>query len=145
MIENLNLISIFLQILGIPLVILGLFFSVRTASRSRDLQTALILSADFRTRWEGEWKNPMLILAAGGTLNEEQADSFAGFLNWLDWLGYLLKADLLTNKEVILGTIRPTICDALKYASAKIEQDKIKYDDVNYWGGLEYLRTQISI
>lgn len=146
----LEVLALFVQIIGFPVAAISLFMARKEAKASRDLQIALTLSESFRTRWEGGWSDVMYELKQVLKTSESDEvpikyrDHLYKMMNWIDWLGILIKTKSLSEKKIIFDSIRPQLVDIIKLSRPLIKQDT-ELNDKDYWAGLLTVAGALNI
>ena len=117
--EKLELLALVVQIISFPIAAWSLYWARREAKASRDLQIALNVWDSFQKHWEGGWSNAFYAVqeaqqASGSTeIPNEHRDAFYQMLNWIDWLGTLIRTGSLSETEIIFGSIGPQFAKRL--------------------------------
>lgn len=136
------------QAFGIFLALIALTREVRRARTDRDLQVILNLSSSFRRRWEDKWEDlcrPQLkkdISIEQYAFDNEK--EIRHMLNWVDWLGTYIKTNLLSNHEVIFGSIGIPITEIIDIGRPLIEKDIEKYGK-EHWSSLYVVARMLKI
>ncbi len=137
-----------ITIIGLPIGLLGLWLSSRTAAKSRDVQVVLNMIESFQHRWDQSWAATLRRVEALRTnsdmepLPEDVEDDFRSLLNWIDWLGSLQKSRLLNRPDAILESLSPPISRALTAGAPLIRNDEETHGP-KFWSGLRHLEKQI--
>jgi hypothetical protein len=139
--QLLEVIVLVVQIISFPVAAGSLYLARKESKASRDLQIALNLSESFRSRWEGGWSDALYEVKeaqkTSGT-NEvpvKYRDRLFQMLNWIDWLGVLIRTKSLSEKEIIFGSIGPQFVEIIDISRPLIEPDIQKHGS-KYWAGL---------
>jgi len=126
-----ELLALGAAILGVPVAIYQLYIGRREAQAGRDLQVALSLSETFREKWDSQWASAMI-----NPKSEESSQiALKSMLNWVDWLGTLIKHHHLVDYGVVLDTLNFPIKDLLELYQEQILNDISMYGR-DYWGGV---------
>ncbi len=139
--QLLEVIVLLVQIISFPIAAGSLYLARKEAKASRDLQIALNLSESFRSRWEGGWSDALYkVKEAQQTSGSKEVpieyrDSLFQMLNWIDWLGVLIRTKSLSEKEIIFGSIGPQFVEIIDISRPLIEPD-IQEHGSKYWAGL---------
>ncbi len=139
--QLLEVIVLVVQIISFPVAAASLYLARKEAKASRDLQIALNLSESFRSRWEGGWSDALHeVKEAQKTLGTNDVpikyrDRVFQMLNWIDWLGVLIKTKSLSEKEIIFGSIGPQFVEIINISRPLIEPH-IQEHGSKYWAGL---------
>jgi len=150
-------ISDIIKTLGIIIAVITLFLGYRNAKKgqeqnkkSRDLGVFLNLSNDFRNRWEGGWGDILDELGAdhkndGLTkVPNDRIKDVTYMLNWVDWLGTVIRTNILTNDEVIFGSIGIPIKRIINAGRPIIEKG-IEEHKKEYWGSLLVVGQRLEV
>ncbi|MFZ0063682.1 MAG: hypothetical protein WAL47_16740 [Pyrinomonadaceae bacterium] len=146
----LEVLALFVQIIGFPVAAISLFMARKEAKASRDLQIALTLSESFRSRWEGGWSDIMFELkevlktSDSDEVPVKYRDHLYKMMNWIDWLGILIKTKSLSEKKIIFDSIRPQLVDIIKVSRPLIRKDT-QLNDEDYWAGLRTVAAGLNI
>ena len=146
----LEVLALIVQIIGFPVAAISLFMARKEAKASRDLQIALTLSESFRSRWEGGWSDVMYELkqvlktSDSDEVPIKYRDHIYKMMNWIDWLGILIKTKSLSEKKIIFDSIRPQLVDIIKISRPLIRKDT-ELNDENYWAGLHTVAAGLNI
>jgi hypothetical protein len=139
--QLLEVIVLLVQIISFPIAAGSLYLARKEAKASRDLQIGLNLSESFRSRWEGGWSDALYKVKeaqnASGSKEVpiEYRDTLFQMLNWIDWLGVLIRTKSLSEKEIIFGSIGPQFVEIIDISRPLIEPDIRKHGS-KYWAGL---------
>jgi len=139
--QVLELIVLVVQIISFPIAAGSLYLARKEAKASRDLQIALNLSESFRSRWEGGWSDALYKVkeaqrtSGSNAVPVEYRDRLFQMLNWIDWLGVLIRTKSLSEKEIIFGSIGPQFAEIIAISRPLVEPD-IKEHGPKYWAGL---------
>ena len=120
------------------------------AKASRDLQIALNLSESFRSRWEGGWSSALyevrLEQEAANTdeVPKEKRDPLYQMLNWIDWLGVLIKEKSLTEKAIIFRSITPQFRQIINTSRTFLE-DEIQKEGPESWSGVLIVAKALDV
>lgn len=133
--------------LSLIIAIIGAWMSNRHSRKERNLQAFVVLSMDIRQRWESDWgkflREDLPRMNAEERQSPEVLTKLDYMLNWLDWMGLILKMGLI-EKELLLGTLRPMIGDILRETADKIRFDKANRDEL-WWANVEYIAGLVDI
>ena len=147
MLEKIGLI---LQMTGVPLALIGLWLSSRSAARSQDLQVILNFVDSFREKWENGWADLLDRLEAQTEASVDPLSDDANrreltyVLNWIDWVGNLAKSGFLRQENVIIQSINHALIRAIKAGQPIIDED-IKEHGEDYWAGITFVKGQLKI
>jgi hypothetical protein len=147
--EKLELLALAVQIISFPIAAWSLYWARKEAKASRDLQIALNVWDSFQTHWEGGWSNAFYAVqeaqqASGSTeISNEHRDTFYQMLNWIDWLGTLIRTGSLSETEIIFGSIGPQFADMIDLGEPLLEPYFQKYGRP-YWKGLLRVAKEIK-
>jgi len=130
-----ELVALAAAALGLPIAVYQLYAGRREAQAGRDLQVALTLSASFREKWDSQWAVVLRRVGSGADSNEEDEIILESMLNWVDWLGTLIKHGHLADSGVVLDTLAFPINELLERYRGRIASDVAKHGR-DYWGGL---------
>lgn len=139
--QILEVIVLVVQIISFPIAAASLYLARKEAKASRDLQIALNLSESFRSRWEGGWSDALYEVkeaqktSGADEVPEKYRDRLFQMLNWIDWLGVLIRTKSLSEKEIIFGSIGPQFVEIIDISRPLIEPD-IQAHGSKYWAGL---------
>jgi len=139
--QILEIIALVVQIISFPIAAWSLYWARREAKASRDLQIALNVWDSFQKHWEGGWSNAFYAVqeaqqASGSTeIPNEHRDAFYQMLNWIDWLGTLIRTGSLSETEIIFGSIGPQFAEMIDLGEPLLEPYFQKYGRP-YWKGL---------
>lgn len=121
--------------LGVPIAVYQLWVGRREAQAGRDLQVALSLSESFRDKWDAQWGAALRRAESVGTSSEADEIALESMLNWVDWLGTLMKHGHLADCGVVLDTLSFPINELLGRYRERILSDVSEHDR-DYWGGV---------
>ena len=147
--EKLELLALAVQIISFPIAAWSLYWARKEAKASRDLQIALNVWDSFQQHWEGGWSNAFYAVqeaqqASGSTeIPTEHRDAFYQMLNWIDWLGTLIRTGSLSETEIIFGSIGPQFADMIDLGEPLLEPYFQKYGRP-YWKGLLRVAKEIK-
>lgn len=127
----LELLALCAAILGVPAAIYQFYIGRREAQAGRDLQVALSLSESFREKWDSQWASAMINQKS----DESSQIALKSMLNWVDWLGTLIRHHHLVDYGVVLDTLNFPINDLLDLYKEQIRNDVSLYGR-DYWGGV---------
>ncbi|MDX6404471.1 MAG: hypothetical protein QOH70_1926 [Blastocatellia bacterium] len=139
--QVLEVIVLVVQIISFPVAAVSLYLTRKEAKAGRDLQIALNLSESFRSRWEGGWSDALYKVKEAQKASRpnevplEHRDHLFQMLNWIDWLGVLIKTKSLSKKEIIFDSIGPQFVEIIDIGRPLIESDIRKHGS-KYWAGL---------
>jgi hypothetical protein len=139
--QFLEIVVLVVQIISFPVAAGSLYLARKEAKASRDLQIALNLSESFRARWEGGWSDALYKVketqktSGSRDVPVEYRDRLFQMLNWIDWLGVLIRTRSLSEKEIIFGSIGPQFVEIIDISRPLIEPD-IQEHGSKYWAGL---------
>lgn len=148
--EFLELLALVIQIISFPIAAWALYMTRREAKASRDLQIALSLSESFRSRWEGGWSDALYELKQAqeatntNDVPEKDRDPLYQMLNWIDWLGVLIRTKSLSEKEIIFGSIGPQFLQIINTSRPFIETE-IQKKGPRYWSGLLIVAKALDV
>ena len=146
----LETIGLIVQLVGVPLALIGLWLSSRSAARSQDLQVILSFVESFREKWEGSWADLLDRIEA---LPDERSHTFGSdkdereltyMLNWIDWIGNLAKSGFLRQEEVILTSISHALQRAITMGEPIIAKGIADFGD-GYWAGIAFVKDRLQI
>lgn len=118
--------------------------------RGRDLDIFLNLSSEFRSRWEGGWGDILDKLGVdhrNDGLTEMPKDNIKEItymLNWVDWLGTVIRTNILTNDKVIFGSIGIAVMRIINAGRPIIERDTKEYGK-DYWESVLIVGQRLEI
>ena len=113
--------------------------------RTHDLQVALELSASFRERWEAGWDASLDAVESGnGEISADPGRSLRHMLNWIDWVGTLLRTRSLHNERVIFDSLGPTFRRILGAGRTILESD-VEVHGPGYWASLLPVARRLQI
>jgi hypothetical protein len=138
------------QALAVIVAVWSLSSSRKEAKASRDLDVALNLSESFRTRWESGWAECLEAVGADhrngrpGDLPPEHVKQLRHMLNWVDWLGTMLKNHCLANEQVIFDSIQIPIRRIINAGQPLVEQDVQEFG-FDYWASLFVVANRLNV
>ncbi len=140
--QLLEVVVLFVQIISFPFAAWSIYLARKEAKASRDLQIALNLSESFRSRWEGGWSDALHEIndaqKASSDPNEVPVkcrDRLFQMLNWIDWLGVLIRNKSLSKKELIFDSIGPQFIEIINISTPLVEPE-IQTLGPKHWAGL---------
>ena len=148
--EILEVLALLAQIIGIPFAAISIYLARKEARAARDLQIGLNLSESFRSRWEGGWSTALYEVKQAQAASQSQEipienhDPLFQMLNWIDWLGVLIRTKSLSEKEIIFGSIGPQFTEIIEISRPLFEPDLKKYG-AKYWAGLLTVAAALNI
>ena len=148
--EVLETMALVVQIVGFPVAAWSLYAARKEAKAARDLQIGLNLSESFRSRWEGGWSDALYEVKQAQESSQSQEipvknrDSLFQMLNWIDWLGVLIRTKSLSEKEIIFGSIGPQFTEIIEISRPLFEPD-LKKHGAKYWAGLLTVAAALNI
>ena len=128
--DCLELLALVIQIISFPIAAWSIYWARKEAKASRDVQIGLALAESFRTRWEQSWSVSLYeakqAQKADGTkkVPVKYRDPIFQMLNWIDWLGTLIRTQSLSNTEIILGSIAPQFVDIIRIGEPLLFEDE---------------------
>lgn len=146
MLETLGLI---VQLVGVPLALIGLWLSARSSARSQDLQVILNFVDSFREKWENGWADLLDRIEdqqEGEQIfgSDENRKELTYMLNWIDWVGNLSRSGFLKQEEVILTSINHALRRAI-VAGEPIIDEGMKTHGPEYWAGLIFVKKRLGL
>jgi hypothetical protein len=105
----LDVIVALITIVGFPVAIYSIFLNGRAARRSTDLQIIMSVSATFWNKWHEGWRFQVNKLSDSAEISEADKIALYEMLNWIDWVGTLMKHSVFTRPDIVLDTIGPSI------------------------------------
>jgi hypothetical protein len=121
---------------------------------SRDLEMILSFSQSFREHWETHWEDILLKLDQKTSehpleyhercMMSDDERELVRMLNWIDWVGTAIRTRMLTNTNVLLNSIGPT----LKYILAigrPIVEAEVSIHGCDYWGSLLHVGRCLNL
>ena len=148
--QYLQVVALIIQIISFPIAAWALYMTRKEAKASRDLQIALSLSESFRSRWEGGWSNALYEIrlaqdaAKTNEVPEKDRDPLYQMLNWIDWLGVLIRTKSLTEREIIFRTIGTQFRQIIN-ASRTFLEPEIQKEGPEYWSGLLIVAKALDV
>lgn len=148
--EWLGLLALVIQIVSFPIAAWALYMTRKEAKASRDLQIALTLSESFRSRWEGGWSSELYKIrlaqdaAKTNEVPEKDRDPLYQMLNWIDWLGVLIREKSLTEKAIIFRSITPQFRQIINTSRTFVEEE-IQREGPEYWSGVLIVANSLGI
>lgn len=136
------------QLVGIPLAAFGIFLGARSANRARNLQITLSIVESFSTRWENGWRSIVrdtvtsLTNNPSATLDQEQRDKVFDILNYVDWVGRMIKDGHFKNPKTVFLSIGPRVKPLIKVMRPVIDEHT-KNQGHEIWGGINYFDNRI--
>lgn len=141
-------ISFLVQIIGIPIALIGLFVSARSSAKSRNLTILISLIDKFQQKWEHSWDETLRAIelkkTAGDDLTDSEVKELRYMLNWIDWLGNMKTRKVLSEEGVILDSLAPAL-ERIIMNGASIIQHDIKTHGSDYWSGLLVVAKNLNI
>lgn len=136
---------VWVQILGLPIAIIGILISVRSAARSQDIQVILSFVDSFREKWEGGWADLLDELEAKGLdkLPKAKVQHLRYMLNWIDWVGRLSMKHVLKNEAIILGSLKISLLRAIRLSEPMIAADTKEHGD-EFWAGVHFVKSRLE-
>lgn len=122
----------------------------KDAQATRDLEIFLNLSQSFRRRWEAGWGRTLQEIRASMHTShvfevpEQYREELSYMLNWVDWLGTIMRTSVLGNDDVIFGSIGPTIMRIINAGRPLIER-QCREHGLDYWGSLFIVARRLNI
>ena len=117
----------------------------RQVKRTHDLQVALELSASFRERWEAGWDASLDAMETGnGEISADLGRSLRHMLNWIDWVGTLLRTRSLHNDRVIFYSLSAPFARILGAGRTILESD-VEAHGPGYWASLLPVARRLQI
>jgi hypothetical protein len=98
---------------GFPMAIYSIFASGRNNQRTMDVQVVATVSMYFHQKWDAEWR---AIMADGGKRaleSEPDKHKLLSLLNWIDWVGVLIRRHAFKNTSLIFDTIGGNLTQAI--------------------------------
>ncbi len=111
---------------AVIVAVIGLVVAYRQERRSRNLQAFLEISGDMRRRWEKGWD--VMLRETVPKLNlQERSSGEVGrelryMLNWLDWMGLIVKMNLI-DKQLLFGSLFSVVPVTIKKTAHIIQCD----------------------
>ena len=135
--------------IAVLITFVGIYLSQKESTKARNLQAILKISYDFSQRWESKWANLIRVKIPKLNLKEREDPEIKNellfMLNWIDWMGLLIKKGLI-DKEMLFGSLAIPIKEILKQTSLIIKNDITnpkKGED--YWANVIYIARQPEI
>lgn len=132
-----TLIATSLQLVGLLLVAAGLVVSSRRDTEARDTAIVINVGLDYRQRWESGAREVVGRLERRGDAAASPDDHAAlvAMLNWVDWLGVLIKHRALRKPGLVLDTIGPSMARILELGYPAIDTETARHGG-DYWAGV---------
>ena len=137
-----------MQLIGIPVAAIGILLSARSADRARNLQITLSIVESFSTRWEQGWRTVVretiqtLREDPEATIEQEKMDKIFDVLNYVDWMGRMIKDGHFKRPKTVFLSIGPRIKPLIAVMRPVIDSHT-RTQGKEIWGGLNYLDKRI--
>ena len=131
------------QIASVVIVGSGIVFTAIGARNARDTTIVIELGREYREKWETGGRDAVETLERNpdaGT--SEQYLHVTGLLNWIDWLGILMKHRLLSQSEVIMDTIGWSMGRVIALTEEERKQSLNRYGR-DYWSGVDEVASRL--
>jgi hypothetical protein len=148
--QFLELVALVVQIISFPIAAWSLYWARKEAKASRDLQIALNLSESFRSRWEGGWSDALYELkqiqrsSDNAEVPEKYRDPLFQMLNWIDWLGVLIRRKSLSDKKIIFESIGPQFVEIIEISRPLLKPYFAEHGP-DYWAGLVTVAEALKV
>ena len=148
--QLLEVIALVVQIISFPFAAWSIYLARKEAKASRDLQIALNLSESFRSRWEGGWSDALYRVeeaqktSSTNKVPREYEDRLYQMLNWIDWLGVLIRTKSLSEKRIIFDSIGPQFIEIINFGRPLVESN-IEERGPKFWAGLLTVAHEQSV
>ena len=138
--ELLEVVEKLVAIFALPIAIISLILSQKSAKNSSDVQLVATLSLRFQDMWEREWRTVVQGDFDDPKYFEKNKLKIYALLNWIDWLGVLLKEGGLSKPDLILRSISSTLTLVITKSKNIILDDG--WDD---WTGVRCVAEKLGI
>lgn len=127
--------------IGLVVAMIAVFLTWLQNRRARDMAAALQIFFDIRDRWEAKWGDVLRRQVPDLDLEErhkgEVGQEITYMLNWLNWMGILIKNKWF-GRKVVVETLGPVVREILKVSAHKLDTE-IKTHEAGWWEGVEYM------
>lgn len=148
--EVVSIVASLSEALAVIIAAVALVAGQREARASRDLEIFLNLSESFRARWEGGWSETLTAIGADHDnphvfeVPAAHRTELVNMLNWVDWLGTIIKTGGLSNDAVIFGSIGVAIRRIVNAGRPLVEQQSREFGP-DYWASLFVVARRLGI
>jgi hypothetical protein len=135
------------QIVSLPVAALSIYLAHRSAKNAREIEMELHLADNFRSRWEASWRKALSEIEAGPAamqLSGKQEEELVNMLNWLDWIGTLMRTGRVPVRMAAFSTLKPQLDRIVRTSQGMIEAD-VADEGREFWGGLLFLVRELNL
>ncbi len=133
-----------IQMIGLPVALIGLLINTRNSARSRDLQVILSLTEQFWLNWSERWRaisRKVEKFEGEEELNQEEKDDLVDLLNFLDHIGRLAMSGHIRDGKALNAAIAPVVRRTLLLSSPIIDSYR-KEDGPEVFRGLLFFQKK---
>ena len=136
-------------IFGFPIAILTIYLSGVEAQKSRDLTITISLVESFQQEWQGNWRQALTSLKKFQqakkvrTIPPERLDELRDMLNWIDWLGLMMKSKMIQNDYVIISGTKHQLLEIINVAKRHIKKG-LKKQGCDWWAGVIFVSAKLD-
>ena len=148
MVDILDQIISWVQLIGIPVAAFGIFLNARSADRARNLQITLSIVDSFSDKWESGWRTVVretvttLKENSSASIEQNQLDKIFDILNYIDWVGRMIKDGHFKRPKTVFLSIGPRVKTLIEVMQPIIDEHTTKQGR-EIWGGLNYFYRKI--
>jgi len=139
--EFLDIAGVLATVIGFPLTIYSIIKANMNTRRSIDVQIITSLSIYFNEKWNDEW-GPLM--DNGDPLSELTSDaqrrSFYSLLNWIDWVGTLIRRGAFSDPTLMFETIGINMRHAIL-----LSNDVLNDQGQNFWPGVFEVARRLGL
>lgn len=135
-----------IQLASLIAVGLGVIVTSRRATEAQDSAVIIELGREFRKKWELGAGEAVRLLEHGRTLgvpedvDPDLRDQLDSLLNWIDWLGVMIRHRVLRQPRVIIETIGPSMNRVIDLEWARVIADLEEHGEEHWAGVVEVAR-----
>lgn len=136
-----------ITIIGLPLAAITIWLETRRAGKARDVETVLHLAESLRLRWEAGWRDRLGVIEArqgrGEELSEDLATTLEYMLNWVHWLGVMMRKGLVAEPDTLMLSIGPVMTRIISAGRATIDAEEREHGR-GYWAGVREIERRVA-
>ncbi len=133
-----------IQVIGLPVAIIGLLINTRNSARSRDLQVILSLTEQFWINWSERWRAiSRKVEEHEGIeeLDQKEKDDLVDLFNFLDHIGRLAMSGHIRDGKALNAAISPVVSRTLLHSGPLIAAYR-KEDGSEVFRGLLFFQKK---
>lgn len=145
--DVLELAALVVGVFGVPIALIGIWMETRRAGKARDAAIIVQVAESVHHRWEARWDATLADIearqAAGEPISQAQKKELEYMLNWVHWIGVLMKSGLLARPERMILTMGPAMGRIVAAGRDKIAAEE-RAHGARYWAGAREVERWVA-